>query len=297
MSYSSPPRFGPPSTPKSIKNLLLFLGIVPLFSGFFFVWSSFLGPQQLLSLSIWGINHFLIWQVVTYPFVLDILGGISLGFFIELFFSLYLTWVVGSSLYEYLGKKRFFQFYFGTIIITGLLLIPVMLLFNFPFPFSGPAPLLYALLILWTMINPELELMLFMTFPVKAKWLITIMLTVIFLVNLGQEAWVPATAYLVSSLSSYFFGTLICSLTSPFQFLHPIDSFFISFGQNQRSFKTKEPKEYSKAKVFDMQTGKALLNDDSFMDAMLEKISKSGEKSLSRKERKRMQQISLNKKL
>ena len=47
--------------------------------------------------------------------------------------------------------------------------------------------------------------------------------------------------------------------------------------------------DYPDAKIFDLKTGQAVIDDDSFMDSMLEKISKSGEQSLSKKEKKRMQ--------
>ena len=297
MSYSTSPKFGPQETPKAIKILLLLLGVIPLISAFYSAWSPILGPQEILSLSRWGIQHFFIWQVLTYPLVLELYAGISIGFFIELFFSVYLTWIVGSTLYSYLGQKRFFRFYLGTIFITGILTTGSILLFNSPLPFSGPAPLLYSLLILWCMLNPELELLLFMTFPVKAKWLVVSMLGIIFLVSLGQGQWVPVVAYLSSSLCSYFYGTLFCSLSTPFSYLKKVDEKLILLGHRLRE-KAKPismETDYPDAKIFDLKTGQAVIDDDSFMDSMLEKISKSGEQSLSKKEKKRMQKISKQK--
>jgi len=52
---------------------------------------------------------------------------------------------------------------------------------------------------------------------------------------------------------------------------------------------------FSQSKIVDFKTGKPVETDETFMDAMLEKIAREGEQSLSRKERKQMDRIAKKK--
>jgi hypothetical protein len=51
------------------------------------------------------------------------------------------------------------------------------------------------------------------------------------------------------------------------------------------------------SKIFDFKTGKAILNDEAFMDACLKKISEYGREGLTFRERWRMRRISKRKKV
>ena len=75
--------------------------------------------------------------------------------------------------------------------------------------------------------------------------------------------------------------------------MEKVDDFFIVLGRIIRAkirrlflFKKDE------SKIVDIKTGKTVLDDEAFIDEMLAKISRYGEKSLSWQERDRMRQIS-----
>ncbi len=53
---------------------------------------------------------------------------------------------------------------------------------------------------------------------------------------------------------------------------------------------------YRHSKIYDIKSGEPLLDDDQFMDAMLDQISRYGEESLTPAEKKRMKEISEKKK-
>ncbi len=303
MQQTGSNRFGPTATAPVIKNLLLVTGMIGLFAAFLAIfWPrpfGFLGMQELFSLSNYGLYHIFIWQPVSYLFVQDIYGGVTFFFFLRFLFFLYLLWVIGSAIVEHIGSKRFLRFYLGTGILVALLTWTVMALTDFPLAISGSMPMIYALLTLWCLFNPELELLLFMTFPVKIKWLTLGFLTLLILVNLAQFDWTNITAYLSSAIIAYIYGVAFCSLQSPFQVTHRFDYKLTKLG---RRFSARwEQKQkirdeiYPNAKIFDIKTGKAILDDDEFMDAMLAKVSQKGEKGLSWREKRRMHRIAKRK--
>src|SRR5689334_18048221 len=118
MSYTLSYGWGPDSNiPKNLGFLIGSIAIISILSaladGFFVYFTSMSGPQPLLSLSWNGLSHWYIWQPLSYLFVLTSgNAGLSLGFFIQLVFNLYILWVMGSTLIERIGEGPFFRFFF-----------------------------------------------------------------------------------------------------------------------------------------------------------------------------------------
>ena len=285
-------RFGPTFTPKIIKILISIVGGVGIISALLYSFG-FVLPQLLLSLSL---PNFMIWQPLTYWMVQNSNTGISFSFLIGLIFNLYLIWIIGSSIINEIGVNRFLRFCSISTIGIGITALITIKLTGHTLLFAGPEPIIYGLLILWMMLNPELELLLLMTFPVKIKWLVTIFLGIIIVVDFAHGNWPYFIAYLTATGGAYLYCLLACKLQSPFIITHRFDSFFNNIGILLSKYRQKkrEIKEetYRKAKIYDFKTGKALLDDEQFMDAMLSKISQHGEKSLTIKEKLRMQKIS-----
>jgi membrane associated rhomboid family serine protease len=287
-------RLGPNKTPKPLKILLLTTFVVSLVSAllnhalprYFDVTS----PQHILGLSSWGIEHLYLWQFFTYLFVHPIVHGISFSFLLSLGFNLYLLWVIGTSIIERRGLNSFFSIYFSSGLFVGLILFSLQTLTGMPAPFFGNTPSLYALLLAWLMLFPEAQLFLLLALPIKAKWLVLVILGANLFIDLSVGEWINAVACLSGAFFGYLYPLFIWKMKSPFPSLHPFED------QVLKVLGAPPKKEFyhhnGKAKIYDFKTGRAILSDDEFLDEMLSKISAHGKGSLTWREKFRLKRIS-----
>lgn len=302
MSYTSLSNWGPETTPKTIRRLLIATVIISVLSAaiqtIFEQFTLFPGPQQLLSLSFRGLENGYIWQLFSFLFIQDTgIAGISLSFLINLAFACYLIWNVGTALCELVGEKSFLKLYFFSGIGAGMATLLFMLLVGQDTYLAGNAPVVLALLTVWGMLYAEADIYLFFLIPIKAKWLILAVIGGVLLINLSHLDFASLIYYLWGILSGYLYATMVHGWKSPFKEMLSLDLFFIGLGNSIRRntsswVKNSRTESISKGNVVDIQTGQPLKDDDAFVDAMLAKISKRGEGSLSWQEKKRLQQIS-----
>lgn len=286
-------RWGPSQTSPIIRRLIFATCFVALLSALTHnLFSHFLAipsPQELLSLSWYGISHYFLWQPFTYLFVqTNYPDGITLFFLLALFFNMYILWILGSTLQEDIGTKNFLWLYFGAGITSGVIAAFAMPLFGQYSVLAGPSAALLGLFVVWTMFYAESILTLFFLIPVRTKWLLAGILGAIALIAISQVDLVSLTFYFTASLYCYLYGVLVLRLRSPYAFIRPLDQVLENLASHLRP---SEPKTAGESKIVDLK-GKPVLDDEAFIDAMLTKISKYGEKSLTTHERLRMQQIS-----
>ena len=283
-------------TPKAITELIWITAAFSLFCALsnYAFWTLFemQGPQDLFSLSWWGLNRSYLWQPLTFLFV-EAGGsfGISFGYLFGLFFNLYLLWILGSYLWEVYGTRSFLIFYFSTGIFAGLAALFLGAVFGQYGVLAGPTASVLAILVTWTMLNPEADLFLFSLFPLKARYLAMGILGIMFLSPLSQLNLVLFLFYFFGALAGYLYGALVWDLKSPFPETHPFDQRLNSLGRNLRARFSGVQSE----KIVDIQTGKPKTDDDAFIDEMLTKIAKNGESSLTWGEKRRMDEISAKK--
>lgn len=279
---------GPSSTPQVIKALILITTlttiIIALTDGLV---RNLLGIplDSILSLSYWGITHGLIWQFITYIFLYNSFGyGITLSLIISVLFQMYFLWVIGSTLVERYGTRHFLQLYLGTAVISAISTLAVMMATGYYTIIGGATGPILAILIVWSMLNHETEFLLFLTIPVKAKWLIYGYLAIIFLVDLSQGDLVDMAYIFTSAIVGYLYGLWAWELSSPFEPLLPLDNRLLSLKKafiKQRSYG---------GKIIPLDQRQA--DDEQFLDKMLTKVSAQGENSLSWRERRRLNKIS-----
>lgn len=298
-------QFGPEFTSKAMRYLLIATGAIslicallhPLFSQVFGIHS----PFDWLALSVYGISHYYIWQPLTYALVQDGSAyGITLSYLINLTFTLYLLWVLGSTIIEKIGEQAFLIFYFATAAICGLITLLPMSLWGASGSLAGPMPVLLALFVIWACLYAESEILLFFIFPIKTKWLLAGVVLAFVLVNLSQADGMAFLFYGSGLLMGYLYAVTVLGLRTPFPWTHAVDdtlTIWYDKGMGYfRKWNKKNRPNTLKSKIFDFKTGKPVFDDDQFIDAMLTKISRSGEKSLTAGERRRMREISENKK-
>lgn len=288
MNYTTVPAWGPTSTPKVIKGLILATALCSILSAllepFFNELFGWRGLQFWLSLSWYGIQKGCVWQLLSYLFVQETGSqGIGLSFLIILTFNMYLLWVMGTAVLEAVGTQPFLRLYFLSGLFAALLTLLIMRSSDHYEVLSGAFPAIFAVLTVWTLLNPEVQVLLFFVIPVKAKWILAAILGATFLIDLSQRAWIDLVFYLSGGFFGYFYGAIAWGLRSPWALTRSLDLFLNKLGQKGTGI--------GKAKIFDFKTGKEVLNDDQFVDAMLAKIYKKGENSLTFQERQRMDEI------
>jgi hypothetical protein len=147
------------------------------------------------------------------------------------------------------------------------------------------------------MLHPEAELLLFFVVPILARWMVAGILGMSLLIAISQGHWTAFIYYFIGAAVGYVYAVTVWGWRGPYAFCHPYDRILASWGEKVRAawpFGRVEEAS-SGAKIFDFRTGRAVLRDDEFMDAMLDKISKRGKGALSWRERWRMYRISQRK--
>lgn len=277
---------GPSYTPKVIRALILVTTLTTLFAGLtdgiFRHWTG-ISFGSFLALSGTGIHQGFFWQLFTYPFIYTNGGGLSLAILIPLLFHMYLLWILGSSLVERFGSRPFLTLYLVTAFLAGIIVCFTGLAIHSSFFVSGATASILALLVAWSMLEPEMEFLLLLTIPVKAKWLIYGYLAITLLIDLSQVNLVDFFFTLSAAGFGYLFALYKWNLSSSFEFLSPLDRLFkppqktVYRDKNDKIVPLNPPRNDE---------------DDHFLEEMLTKISTYGEQSLSPSERTRLNKIS-----
>ena len=248
-------RYTPEITPPSLRGLLFALGLGGITTGLFFRTAAL-----NFGLSYSGVTQGKIWQLATYPFVLG--GPLSWWSLLILALEVLFLWVYSASIIEQKGAKSFFFLLLGSTLFAGLSTLAL----QSPSILIGMAPLFFAILVTWMQLHPGATLLI-LGFSVKASVLITGFIGFDLLIHLSQEDW----ASLIANGSGALFGYIYWK--APF-------------------LARRRSKTLRKAKIYDIRSGRPVIDDDKFMNAMLDRISMHGENSLSTDEKRRMQQIS-----
>jgi membrane associated rhomboid family serine protease len=277
---------GPHQTPKSVKWLIaitLAVSILsPLTSYFLAHYFYQSGPLAWLPLSLSGLQQGWVWQPFTYFFLHSAGLGISLSLLISLFFHMLLLWFAGSEIDFRFGSKEFILFYLGAGIFAGLVAAAALFLFSSQSILIGSGPPVYASMMVWAMTYPDLELFFFFLIRIKAKWLVALYLVFALLINLSYGAFIPFLADLSAIVWGFLIGRWIWRLPNPY----PLN-LEIPFRRQKRTDRED--------KIIDITVFQE--DDDAFMDRMLDKIAREGEKALTKRERERMKKISEKKKI
>lgn len=302
MNYTTLSSWGPDKTPPSIKYLVIITGIIAVLSAsiqaIFDQFNVFPGPQNLLSLSWWGLKKGYIWQPLSFLFVQESDEGLSIFFFISLLFNLYLLWAIGSAILQVIGNGPFLRLYLIGGMACGLLSLLSMLLTGQYEMLMGMGAALLILFTVWSMAFPETEILLFFLIPVKVKWMVVGIIAILLLITLTHFDLTHFVLYLSAILIGYAYAVMVQGWYSPFPFTLRFDMWLSGLAAKVRKWmpfkkKGKEVKS-TEAKIVDLR-GKPIEDDDAFVDAMLSKISRKGEESLTWTEKRRLQEISKKK--
>lgn len=290
----------PRSTSSPIKWIIWMTCVTSIFSAavqeILEQFGVFPGPQNFLSLSWWGLRQWFVWQPLSYLFVQDAVGGLSFSFFLILFFSMYLLWVIGSTVLQAIGKAAFLRLYLLGGMAAGFFTLLSMKVTGQYEMLAGAAPSLLILLTVWCLAFPETEVFLFFLIPFQAKWIVAAIVGVLLLISLSHWDLSSFILYLSAVAIGYGYATIGWGWHSPFEITRNLDSRLSKAGyylrQRMPRWMPKRGQGSPEGKIIDITTGQSSKDDDAFVDAMLAKISRYGEDSLSWSEKRRLQKIS-----
>jgi membrane associated rhomboid family serine protease len=188
------------SIPTGVRWLLI--SNTALFVVYFFAARVGLGayfqPFQLVPAMV--VKFPAVWQLVTYMFLHDP-NGLT-----HILFNMLTLWMFGVSLEQTWGTKRFLTYYFVCGIGAGICVVIVGLLFGTAnVPVIGASGAILGLLMAFGLLFPDVELLFFFLFPIKAKYYVMIIGAIVFMSSFIPSSGVSNIAHLGGMLVGYFY--------------------------------------------------------------------------------------------
>lgn len=236
---------------------------------------------MLLSLSLAGIKQYLVFQFVTYLFLVSN-GTFSISFLVHLFFNAYLFWLIAPPLFYTLGKFKFLSVFFLSGIAAAITLLAIDYRFAANNFYAGNNYPLYAILLSSALLANKDNFASFNSLTLKLKYPIFVLI----LFALIYQFAYGSRGEFAAMLSALLFGLI------PTLFVR--SKFSFKRAKEKLSQKTKPKPHYKpfhETKIYDFKTQKPIIDDDEFMDAMLSKIALYGEDIITTDERRRMDKI------
>ena len=256
--------------PTIVKHLLI-INVLMYFAYYVLLKQGIINLNYYLG--IWSLSTglFRIWQPLTYMFMH--------GSFDHLFFNMFSLWMFGSALENYWGSKRFLFYYLVCGIGAGLL--------NMLVPGAhvsvGASGAVYALLLAFGMMWPNNYIYLYFLVPIRTKWFIIGMIVIELFEGIFRST--DGIAHF-AHLGGMLIGFLIIlywkrhgGMTGDFS----IKNWFNSL-KNRKKY-TRYEEVYDKVPRSDEEYNYQKSQKERDIDAILDKVAKSGYESLSKEEK------------
>ena len=256
--------------PTIVKHLLI-INVLMYFAYYVLLKQGIINLNYYLG--IWSLSTglFRIWQPLSYMFMH--------GSFDHLFFNMFSLWMFGSALENYWGSKRFLFYYLVCGIGAGLL--------NMLVPGAhvsvGASGAVYALLLAFGMMWPNNYIYLYFLVPIRTKWFIIGMIVIELFEGIFRST--DGIAHF-AHLGGMLIGFLIIlywkrhgGMTGDFS----IKNWFNSL-KNRKKY-TRYEEVYDKVPHSDEEYNYQKAQKERDIDAILDKVAKSGYESLSKEEK------------
>lgn len=228
---------------------------------------------------------FLPWQPLTYMFIH--------GNFTHILLNMLFLWMFGSQYEQDFGSKRFLQLYFISGIGTGL--IEMFFLNNV----VGASAAVFGCLISYAYFRPNAVILVLLIIPMKIKYFVAALIAIetisMISVATGPVA-VAHSAHLLGAALGFIFLQMIHGRYPFLNFIHEF-------------YKKKKQERQKKTLRFDLKFNKdsnpgsqseseKIINKDQWVqervDALLDKVSKGGIGSLTKKEKEFLDKVSMD---
>ncbi len=138
-----------------------------------------------------------VWQLVTYMFLH---GGTT-----HLLFNMLALWFFGGLLEQTWGTRKFVKFYFYCGIAAGICVTLAGFLELNPPVTLGASGAIFGVLIAFGVLFPEMPVLLFFLFPIKAKYMVMIMVGIELLFTLRPSTGISTIAHLGGAAFGYLY--------------------------------------------------------------------------------------------
>ncbi len=146
------------------------------------------------------VQHFAVWQLVTYLFLHSPVG------FTHILLNMLSLWMFGSMLERDWGTKKFLQYYFVCGIGAGFCVVLISILFgSMDTMVIGASGAILGLLLAFGLLYPNMELLFFFLFPIRAKYYVMIVGAMVFLSTLMPSQGISNVAHLGGMLVGYLY--------------------------------------------------------------------------------------------
>ncbi|MFO7445983.1 MAG: rhomboid family intramembrane serine protease [Ignavibacteriaceae bacterium] len=295
-NYYRPGGFGGFSFfPPVIKNLLIINGVVFLlqiimenltyggYPGSYIVHKWFaLNPIGGMDPAGMPFN-FQVWQLITYQFMH--------GSFGHIFFNMFALWMFGMEIENLWGSKKFLYFYLLCGIVAGIVQLLISPLFGGGYAYTvGASGSIFGVFIAFAMMFPNRYIFLYFFIPIKAKYLIGILIVMQFMF-FGGNSNIAFLAHLGGALAGFLFILLDKNSNTEIKNMFTRRSAgsskpFNPFGAMGEKFKRKEVrKDVEEARFYEVNDDEDKITQKQ-IDEILDKISQSGYQNLTEKEKK-----------
>ena len=287
--------------PLVVKNLLI-INILMFLATFTFERFN-IDLTNILGLHFFKASDFRIYQIITYMFMHANFG--------HLFFNMFALWMFGNTLENIWGSKRFLLFYlvcgigaglcqelvqyieyvtklsdYATV-NTGSQIIPMAAYLNM-MNTVGASGAIYGLLLAFGMMFPDSRIYLYFLFPIKAKWFVIGYAVLELIMGIGGADNVAHFAHLGGML----FGLLLIlywrkNPAGPNKDFKRFKDIFQSWKQKSKMKYTPytEVKDELQVPRSDEEYNYQKAQRERDIDAILDKVAKSGYDSLTKEEK------------
>ncbi len=279
-----------------ITNILVFLADTLIFSTLVIDGVS-LGRyfKHFFALQHIQTGEFYPWQLLTYQFMH---GGIG-----HLFWNMFALWIFGVELENVWGTRRFAQFYILCGIGAGLIQLATSLLPDAQLiPTVGASGSIFGVLLAFGLSFPDRPIMMFpIFFPIPAK----IFVMIYGGIDLMQGIFNPDSGVAhFAHLGGAFFGYMLLKHGDDLRVFSFLDAIMRPFARGEKSIQRKKKRNiyslYNKKdtsqEYSEKGSGYCISNGDEIpqqeIDRILDKISSTGYKSLSDREKKILYEVS-----
>ena len=224
------------------------------------------------------------WQLVTYQFMH--------GSFTHILFNMFMLWMFGMEIEHLMGSKKFLIFYLLCGVGAGLLQILLSpVLSNSLAPTIGASGAVYGVMIAFAMFFPDRYILIYFLIPIKAKYLIAILIVFEFL-SINEPSFVAHLAHIGGAVTGFIF--LIMDKRNNFNFSSLMGSFkkttsFSSQGKFRKPrFGGSINNDIEDAQYHDINNSAKdeIIVTQEEIDRILDKISQSGYQNLTEREKK-----------
>jgi membrane associated rhomboid family serine protease len=278
--------------PPVIKVLLISNTVIWIFTDFlpFKLGGVYVGNAvaEWLALFPIGSNNFYPWQLFTYMFLH---GGFG-----HLFFNMLALWMFGMELENSWGSKRFLAYYLICGLGGGIANLIVAPFIAPNTPIVGASGAVFGILTAFGMLFPDRPIYVYFLLPIKAKFFVAgyILLELFYGVS-GTSSGIAHFAHLGGAAVGF---AMILGIMRGWSLERTWEKFF---GEPKISYdprRTRKPvrEEVRDARFFDIKSGQSIDGDEDLsqevVDAILDKINRSGYQSLSTEEKRILNEAS-----